>query len=324
MPRGQPGTGDSPAPQGAFNRHPTQFHHVISSEPGARFAPEPGRYHLYVSLACPWAHRTLITRALKGLEDVIGVSVVNWLLEPGGWTFDPGEGVVPDPHEHVSALRELYELAGADPEARITVPVLWDTKHRTIVNNESSEIIRMLDGAFDAFARRPDLRLSPPELMDAIEAVNADVYDHVNNGVYKAGFARSQEAHDHAVERLFAQLDQLEARLSTSRWLAGDRFTEADVRLFTTLIRFDPVYHVHFKCSRRRILDYDNLWAYTREIAQVPEIRATIDLEHIRQHYYVSHTLLNPRKLVAALPDGFDLDAPHDRQRLGGSPVLPD
>jgi len=322
MVRGQPGSDDSPAPEGSFDRKPTQFHDTVSTEPGARFAPQAGRYHLYVSYACPWAHRTLITRALKGLDDVIGVSVVHWYLDERGWSFDEGQGVVPDPHESADVLRDIYDLANADPQARVTVPVLWDTQHRTIVNNESSEIIRFLGTAFDELATRPELRLAPDDLLDTIEEVNASVYDHVNNGVYKAGFARSQEAHDHAVDKLFSELDRLEERLSTQRWLAGDRFTEADIRLFTTLIRFDPVYHTHFKCSRRRILDYDNLWAYTREIAQVPEIRDTIDLDHIRWHYYRSHESVNPRRIVAELPADWDLDAPHDRARLGGEPIL--
>ncbi|MEN0066483.1 MAG: glutathione S-transferase C-terminal domain-containing protein [Myxococcota bacterium] len=324
MQTGKPGEGDSAAPQGSFQRRPTAFHDVISTEAGARFAPEAGRYHLYVSHACPWAHRTLITRALKGLEHVIDVSVVNWYLDFGrGWSFDEGEGVVVDPNEHVGVMRELYQIASSNYAGSITVPVLWDKTERTIVNNESSEIIRMLDGAFQDYAKRPELVLSPSELLGVIDEVNGPIYDAVNNGVYKAGFARSQEAYDHAVNALFDRLDALEDRLSNQRWLVGDRFTEADVRLFTTLIRFDPVYNTHFKCSRRRIADYPNLWAYTREIAQVPEVRATIHLDHIRNHYYVSHAGVNPRRIVAAMPATYDLDAPHDRARLGGHPVLP-
>lgn len=321
MRTGQPGTGDSAAPKGAFDRKPTSFHHRIEADPGARFAAEAGRYHLYVSHACPWAHRTLITRALKGLEHAIGVSVVNWYNDERGWSFHEGDGVIADPHERVEFLRELYDLAGSD-QKRITVPMLWDTKHRTIVNNESSEIIRFLDTAFQDIATRPELRLSPEDLIPQIDAVNGPIYDRINNGVYKAGFAQTQEAHDHAVSALFEQLEVEEARLSTQRWLAGDRFTEADVRLFTTLIRFDPVYHTHFKCSRKRILDYPNLWGFVREIAQVPEVRATIHLDHIRKHYYISHTSVNPRRLVAQMPAGWDLDEPHDRARLGGTGVL--
>ncbi len=323
MQSGKPGSGDSSAPEGSFQRAPTAFHDEISTAPGARFAPEAGRYHLYVSHACPWAHRTMITRALKGLESVIGVSVVNWLLDfERGWSFDPGEGMVPDPHEQAAVLRDLYRIASPGHAGRVTVPVLWDTRERTIVNNESSEIIRMLDGAFQDLAERPELRLSPEELLPEIDAVNGPIYDAINNGVYKCGFAKSQEAYDHAADALFEQLDALEERLGGQRWLVGDRFTEADVRLFTTLVRFDPVYNTHFKCSRRRLVDYPNLWAFTREIAQVPEIRATIDLEHIRKHYYVSHDAINPRKIVATLPAAYDLDAPHDRLRLGGSGVL--
>ena len=233
-----------------------------------------------------------------------------------------GVGVVPDPHEHVALLRDLYGVANPEHAGRITVPVLWDTVERTIVNNESSEIIRMLDGAFQDIATRPELRLSPEALLPEIEAVNGPIYDRVNNGVYKCGFSGSQDAYDHAVNALFDELDQLEDRLSKTRWLVGDQFTEADVRLFTTLIRFDPVYVTHFKATKRRLMDYENLWAYTREIAQVPEIRRTIDMDHIRKHYYISHTSINPRQIVPALPVGFDLDAPHDRARLGGSPVL--
>jgi len=323
MQSGKPGSGDSTAPEGSFDRKPTDFHDTISTEPGARFAPEAGRYHLYVSYACPWAHRTLITRALKGLEDVIGVSVVNWYLDfERGWSFDDGEGVVPDPHEGAADLRELYRIAAPDFEGRVTVPTLWDSKERTIVNNESSEIIRMLDGAFQDLAARPELVLSPEDRLAEIDEVNGPIYDRVNNGVYKSGFARSQAAYDHAVGALFDHLEVLEDRLSRQRWLVGDRFTEADVRLFTTLVRFDPVYHTHFKCSRKRLADLPNLWAYTREIAQVPAIRATIDLEHIRKHYYVSHDAINPRRIVAALPADYDLDAPHDRSRLGGQPIL--
>ena len=319
---GKPGTGDSDAPEGAFKRRPTDYHDWISTEPGAAYAPEAARYHLYVSHACPWAHRTMITRALKGLDHVIGVSVVHWFMDGMGWNFAEGEGVVPDPHEGVSRMRELYTVANPNHEGRITVPVLWDSQQRTVVNNESSEIIRMFDWAFQDHATRPELQLSPTERLSEIDEVNGPIYDAVNNGVYKCGFSSSQSAYEHALEALFAQLEVLEQRLAGQRWLVGDRFTEADVRLFTTLLRFDPVYHGHFKCSRKRILDYPNLWAFTREIAQVPEIRATIDLEHIRKHYYVSHTSLNPRQVVAALPDAWDLDAPHDRARLGGSPVL--
>ncbi len=317
---GKPGTGDSEAPKGAFNRHATAFHDRI--EPGGRFEPEPGRYHLYVSYACPWAHRTLITRALKGLEDAVGVSVVHKFLDfDRGWSFDEGDGVIPDPHEHALDLRELYEIAAPGHAKRVTVPVLWDSRERTIVNNESSEIIRMLDTAFQPWAKRPTLRLSPEDLLDEIDAVNAPIYDRVNNGVYKAGFARSQQAYDHAVDGLFEHLEALEARLSERRWLVGDRFTEADVRLFATLVRFDPVYTTHFQCSRKRLVDYPNLWAYTREIAQVPEIRATIRMDHIVDHYYQSQTAVNPRQIVATLPAAFDLDLPHDRERLGGHPI---
>ena len=322
MQSGKPGSGDSEAPEGSFKRRPTAFHHAVSADPAAPFPAAAGRYHLYISHACPWAHRTLITRALKGLEAAVGVSVVHWLLDDRGWNFDPGDGVVPDPNEGVALLRELYHRADPDHAGRITVPVLWDRERRTIVNNESSEIIRFLDGPMSAFADRPDLRLSPPELLDEIDAVNGPIYDKVNNGVYKCGFADGQAAYDHALKALFDHLEVLEARLGRQRWLVGDRFTEADVRLFTTLVRFDPVYTTHFKCSRKRLVDFDNLWAYTREIAQCPPVRDTIRLDHITKHYYVSHTSINPRQIVAAVPALADLSAPHDRARLGGSGIL--
>lgn len=316
MPTGKPGSGDSAQPAGAFDRKPTSFHHEIAPE--GRFSPEAGRYHLYVSHACPWAHRTLITRKLKGLEQVIDVSVVHWFLDGRGWSFDEGDGVIPDPHEHAALLRELYAIAAPDSRSRVTVPVLWDTKERTIVNNESSEIIRIFDTAFQDLAKHPDVRLSPEELLPGIDEVNAPIYDRINNGVYKTGFAGSQEAYDQAVTQLFAELDRLDEVLSERRWLLGERFTEADVRLFTTLLRFDPVYHTHFKCSIKRLSDYDALWAYTREIAQDPRVRETIHLDHITKHYYRSHESVNPRRIVAAMPAGFDLDAPHDRAKLGG------
>lgn len=319
---GKPGTGDTTAPTGAFQRRPTDFHHWIEDAPDARFAPEAGRYHLYVSHACPWAHRTLITRALKGLQDVISISVVHWFNDERGWNFEEGEGVIPDPHENATFMRQIYEIANPGHTGRITVPVLWDSRERTIVNNESSEIIRMLDWAFQDLATRPELSLSPKDRLDVIDEVNGPIYDRVNNGVYKCGFSSSQEAYDHAVTALFEELDRLDDRLSRQRWLTGEQFTEADVRLFTTLVRFDPVYNTHFKCSIKRLVDYEHLWAFTREIAQVPEIRATLDLQHIRDHYYVSHTSINPRRIVAALPAHYDLDAPHDRAHLAGRGVL--
>lgn len=322
MSTGKPGQGDSAAPEGTFHRAPTAFHDTVSTEPGARFPPEVGRYHLYVSYACPWAHRVLIARALKGLESIIGLSVVHWLMDDAGWSFQEGDGVVPDPCLGAERLSELYAHAQPDYAGRFTVPVLWDRREGTIVNNESSELLRILDTGFGELAARPEVRLSPEALLPAIDAINAPIYDRVNNGVYKCGFARSQRAYQHAHDALFETLHGLEALLSEQRWLTGDMFTEADVRLFTTLLRFDPVYHVHFKCSHGRIsADFPALWAYTREIAQHPLVRPTLRLDHIRKHYYQSHRRLNPRGLVAQLPLTFDLDAPHGREKLGGQPI---
>lgn len=307
---------------GSFDRKPVTFRNRVTADGSGPFAAEAGRYHLYVSYACPWAHRTLITRALKGLQHVISVSVVHWYMGEDGWTFADGPGVVPDPHLGVSHLKDLYKAARDDFTGRVTVPVLFDTKTGQIVNNESSEIIRQFDTAFQHLAERPELRLSPESLLPQIDEVNAPIYDHVNNGVYKCGFARNQAAYDRAANALFDQLDRLEDHLSGRRWLCGDTFTEADVRLFVTLLRFDPVYTTHFKCDRRRILDYPNLWAYTREISQDALIRPTIDMQHIRRHYFESHPSINPRGIVSAGPADANLDAPHDRERLGGDPPL--
>ncbi|MFK7928822.1 MAG: glutathione S-transferase family protein [Myxococcota bacterium] len=307
---------------GEFDRTPTSFRSQISADPNAEFPAEAGRYHLYVSYACPWAHRTLITRALKGLEHAISVSVVHWYMGEDGWTFQDGPGVVADPHHRATHLKDVYKAARDDFTGRVTVPILFDTTSRQIVNNESSEIIRQLDAAFQGIAKNPDLRLSPDDLMHEIDTLNAPIYDRVNNGVYKCGFARTQAAYGRAANALFDHLDTLEAHLSTRRWMCGDRFTEADVRLFVTLLRFDPVYVTHFKCDRRRIVDYPNLWAYTREIAQVPGITKTIDMQHIRRHYFESHPSINPRGIVSVGPADADLSQPHNRERLGGRPPL--
>jgi glutathionyl-hydroquinone reductase len=263
------------ASTGRFRRTETQFRNWVTADgsPGPSgeggFEAAPGRYHLYVSNACPWAHRTLIMRALKGLEDMISLSVVHWFMGEDGWTFEPGEGVIGDPLFGAQFLHEIYSAAKPDYTGRVTVPVLWDTERGTIVNNESAEIIRMFNSAFDGVGAAPG-DYYPEDLRDEIEAVNARVYDTVNNGVYKSGFATTQEAYEEAVGPLFDTLDWLEDRLSRQRYVAGDRFTEADIRLFTTLVRFDPVYHGHFKCNVRRIVDYPNLWALTREIYQMP------------------------------------------------------
>jgi putative glutathione S-transferase len=272
---------------------------------------ESGRYHLYVSYACPWAHRTLIYRKLKGLEDHISVSVVNPLMLEHGWTFEPADGVVPDPIQDAQYLHQIYTAAKPDYSGRVTVPVLWDKETGTIVNNESSEIIRMFDWQFDDVGASGP-RFCPPELESDIDAVNTFVYGSINNGVYKCGFATTQEAYEEAVKKLFAALGQIDLRLSGSRYLVGETLTEADWRLFTTLLRFDPVYVGHFKCNIKRLVDYPNLWAYTRELYQVPGVAETVNFDHIKDHYYRSHHSINPTGVVPAGPD-IDFTEPHRR-----------
>jgi putative glutathione S-transferase len=284
------------------------------------FAAEAGRYHLYVSLACPWAHRTLILRRLKGLEDVIGVSVVHPHMLEHGWSLaDDFPGATGDRLHGFEYLHQLYVKARPDYTGRVTVPVLWDRQRATIVSNESADILRMLDAAFDAHTDR-DLRFSPPDLREEIDAVNAPVYDNVNNGVYRTGFATTQSAYEEAFRALFAELDALDARLARRRHLLGEVLTEADWRLFTTLVRFDAVYHGHFKCNLRRIADYPALSGYLRDLYQYPGVAQTVDLEHIRQHYYYSHDTINPTRIVPLGPE-LDLDAPHDRAALGETRV---
>jgi glutathionyl-hydroquinone reductase len=292
---------------GRFTRPASPLRHWITPDgapgPSGRggFAAEPGRYHLYVSLACPWAHRTLIFRALKGLDDIIGLSVVHWHMGLDGWTFEPGPGVIADPIHHARLLSQVY--ANSDPvyTGRVTVPLLWDRKSAQIVNNESSEIIRMLNSAFDRVGARPG-DFYPADLREEIEALNARIYGTVNNGVYRAGFARSQQAYDEAVTALFASLDWLNERLSGRRFLLGDRLTEADWRLFTTLVRFDTVYVGHFKCNIRRIADYTHLSRYLKQLYRQPLIAPTVNFFHIKHHYYESHRSINPSGIVPAGP----------------------
>ncbi|MEM9059734.1 MAG: glutathione S-transferase family protein [Pseudomonadota bacterium] len=306
---------------GKFERSAAQFRNWITPDGSAGpsgeagFAAESGRYHLYVSYACPWAHRTLIFRALKGLEEHIGVSVVHPLMFERGWTLaSDWPGATGDLLMGKQYLHEVYTSAVPTVSTRVTVPVLWDTKRETIVSNESSEIIRMLNSAFDGLTGNT-LDFYPEDLRAEIDAVNAPIYDHVNNGVYKSGFATSQEAYDSAVTALFDELDRLETRLSHSRYLLGDRITEADWRLFTTLVRFDPVYVGHFKCNIRRLADYPALWGYTRELYQWPGVAATVNMEHIRHHYHRSHETINPHRILPAGPV-IDFDAPHGREAL--------
>ncbi len=289
---------DTSATGGRFDRKPSTYRRSIGDP---EFPAEAGRYHLYVSLACPWAHRTLIFRALKGLEKMIDVSVVHWLMLENGWTFADGPKVVQDPIHHAKFMHQVYAAADAKFTGRVTVPVLWDKVRGTIVNNESSEIIRLFNSAFDGVGAKPG-DWYPEPLRAEIDALNARIYDTVNNGVYKCGFATSQAAYDEAIGPLFATLDFLEERLATRRWLCGERQTEADWRLFTTLIRFDAVYHGHFKCNLRRIVDYPNLWRYVRELYAVPGVAETVDFQHIKGHYYESHRTINPTGIVPKGP----------------------
>ena len=295
---------------GKFVREDSVFRDSIGSGSDARFPAESGRYHLYVSHACPWAHRTLIFRALIGLEDAIDVTVVDPLMLENGWELSKDSG----PVDGAKFMHEVYTKALSDYTGRVTVPVLWDKKTETIVSNESADIIRMFNSAFDGIGAAPG-DYYPEQLREEIDAVNERVYHDVNNGVYKAGFATSQGAYEEAVEKLFEALDWLDERLSTSRYLVGDRLTEADWRLFTTLVRFDPVYVGHFKCNVRRITDYPNLSGYLRELYQVPGVKETVNFEHIKNHYYGSHANINPTGIVPVGPDQ-DLDAPHGRDAL--------
>ena len=265
------------------------------------FKAEAGRYHLYVSLACPWAHRTLILRKLKGLEDMISVSVVHWFMAENGWTFEADEGSTGDHLFGADYLHQVYTRAHPTYSGRVTVPVLWDKETATIVSNESSEIIRMLNSAFDDIGAN-DADYYPEALRGGIDGINDVVYNTVNNGVYKSGFARSQEAYEDAVLALFGTLEMLETRLAERRYLVGERITEADWRLFTTLVRFDPVYVGHFKCNLKRLVDFPNLFAYARELYQWPGVAETVDFHHIKNHYYASHTSINPTRIVPKGP----------------------
>lgn len=311
---------DTKSTGGAFKRSTSGYRNWITADGSAGptgesgFKAESGRYHLYVSLACPWAHRTLIFRGIKGLTEHIGVSVVHPDMLTDGWTFDPDfPGATGDTLYGLPFARDIYLKADPQASGRVTVPILWDTQRETIVSNESSEIIRMLNSAFDGLTGNSD-DFWPVALRDEIEAVNERVYDTVNNGVYKSGFATTQDAYDAAVGPLFDSLDWLEDRLSRQRYLVGDKITEADWRLFTTLVRFDSVYHLHFKCNRHRIIDYPNLWAYTRELHQWPGVAETVNLEHIVRHYHYSHETINPNRIIPINPV-LDFDAPHGRDR---------
>jgi putative glutathione S-transferase len=297
-------------PQSSFRSWVTADGRAGPSGSGG-FAAERGRYHLYISHACPWAHRTAIFHVLKGLADAIGISVTHWHMGSHGWTFDPGPGVVADPVNGVQYLYQVYLAADPRYSGRVTVPVLWDRARATIVNNESSEIIRMLNSAFDALGAAAG-DYYPSALRAGIDAINDRVYATLNNGVYRAGFARTQSAYEEAVVPLFETLDWLEARLSGSRYLLGDALTEADWRLFTTLVRFDAVYVGHFKCNLRLLVVYPNPWDYTRALYQHPGVAATVHMQHIKSHYYGSHARLNPSGVVPIGP-AIDFEAPHGR-----------
>jgi len=304
---------DARTVNGEFVRRDSQFRDRVTADGSSGFPAEAGRYHLYVSTACPWAHRTLIFRKLKGLEGAIPISIVDPVIVDQGWPFGDGPGCVPDTVNGFHHLHQVYAKAKPDYTGRVSVPVLWDRKTGTIVNNESSEIIRMLNSEFEAFASAHD-DYYPQRLRTEIDAVNQVVYENINNGVYRTGFATTQAAYERAFDALFAALDEMEARLERSRYLAGDRITEADWRLFPTLVRFDAVYHGHFKCNLRRVEDYPNLSNTVRELYQVPGVAETVDMDHIKRHYYASHRHINPTGIVPKGP-ALDFTAPHDRAR---------
>lgn len=312
---------DTKANEGRFERDVSRFRNWVTVDGSAGpsgtdgFKAEPNRYHLYVSLACPWAHRTLIYRKLKGLEDLISVSVVNPYMHDNGWTFAEGEGVIPDLIHNAKYMYEVYTAAKSDYSGRVTVPVLWDKKNHTIVSNESSEIIRMFNSAFDEVGANKEVDFLPEKHLAEIDEWNDFIYPNINNGVYKSGFATTQEAYDEAVVDLFKSLDTIEARLENNRYLTGDSITEADWRLFPTLVRFDPVYVGHFKCNIKRIVDYPNIWGYLRDLYQVPGVAETINMDHIKSHYYGSHDTINPTLIVPRGPE-IDFMTPHGREQL--------
>ena len=311
---------DTDASDGRFQRSESQFRNWITKDGSAGpsgyagFKAEAGRYHLYVSLACPWANRTMIYRNIKGLEKMISLSVVHWFMREHGWTFEPADGVIADPIHNAKFYYEIYTAADPNYSGRVTVPVLWDKQKNTIVSNESSEIIRMFNSAFgDVGATAGDYY--PEALRSEIDEVNDRLYNSLNNGVYKAGFASTQEAYEEALLPLFESMDWLEDRLKNQRYLCGDKITEADWRLFPTLIRFDPVYVGHFKCNLKRLVDYPNLWGYTRDLYQHQGVAKTINFEHNKNHYYRSHDSINPHGVVPMGPN-FNPDAAHERHLL--------
>jgi putative glutathione S-transferase len=311
---------DTKSSGGRFVRKDASFRNWITTDGQAGpsgeggFQAEANRYHLYVSLACPWAHRTLIFRKLKKLEDIISVSVVHHFMGDKGWTFETDDAATGDALFGSTHMHQIYTRDTPDVTTRVTVPVLWDKKSERIVSNESSEIIRMFNSAFNAITG-DNTDYYPEEMRQDIDALNEPIYNNVNNGVYRCGFATTQEAYEEAVQPLFETLDMLDERLETNRYLMGDNITEADWRLFTTLVRFDPVYVSHFKCNIRRIKDYSNLWNYTKELYQVPGVADTVNMHHIKSHYFGSHESVNPTRIVPSGPK-IDYAEPHDRARL--------
>lgn len=299
---------DTKSTGGRFVRKDSQFRNWITpnGEPGPTgeggFPAEPNRYHLYVSFACPWASRTLIMRALKGLEEMISVSIVHYHMGKNGWTFQEGDGVIPDPLFNADYLHQIYTHVDSTYSGRVTVPVLYDKKRDTIVSNESSEIMRMFNTAFDDIGAKPG-DYYPEDLQDEIDRINELVYDTINNGVYKTGFATKQSVYEEEVAKVFNTLDKLEAHLENHDYLVGDRLTEADWRLFVTLVRFDSVYVGHFKCNLRTITSYPNLWLYTRKLYNYPGIKETVNFQHIKGHYYTSHDMINPNRIIPAGPE---------------------
>jgi glutathionyl-hydroquinone reductase len=304
--------GRESADDGSFRRQESQFRRWVSDEPGAEFPVQAGRYHLYVARACPWAHRTIIARGLMGLQEAIGLSFVDPIRDDRGWAFTGGEYV--DGVNGFSFLSEAYLATDPAYEARVTVPVLWDRETGVVVSNESADILRMLGTAFAPLAEHP-VELYPSALRDEIDQLNDRIYDNVNNAVYKAGFSRRQEVYEAEVRALFAMLDELDGRLSGSRFLFGPEPVETDWRLFTTLLRFDAVYQIHFKCSLRKLIEYEHLWPYARDLYQWPGVAETVSFDEIRRHYYLTHPMINPSGLVAVAPAA-DFDEPAGRESL--------
>jgi glutathionyl-hydroquinone reductase len=300
--------------QGEFVRQEDRFRDWVTRDGASGHPAEPGRYHLYVSLACPWAHRTVIIRKLKRLENVVGMTVVDPVRDERGWAFRNGPGYSEDPINGFQYLSEAYQATDPNFNARVTVPVLWDIKQRRIVSNSDDDILRMLNSEFNAFTD-VDFDFYPESLRGEIDRINDFIYPNINDGVYRAGFATTQKSYEKAVRKLFDALGEIEQRLSTRRYLVGEQMTEADWRLFTTLIRFDSVYYVHFKSNIRRIVDFPGLWGYLRELYQYDGIAETVNFDHIKRHYYLTHGDINPTRIVPLGPE-LDLTSPHGRDRL--------